>query len=203
MKVLAINSSARKDGNTEILINSLFEELSKEGIETEMVQFSGKIIEPCKACWACTGEKNCVHKNDVFRKTFEKMVQADGIILGSPVYTANISANMQAFLERAAVVTDMNQTENLLQHKVGAAVTAARRGGALNVLDAMNHFFMLQNMFVVGSSYWPMAYGQMPGDVLKDKEGMNTIKVLGQNMAYLLKALEKSRLINGQIFDKE
>lgn len=193
MKVLAINSSARKDGNTAILINTVFEELSKEGIETEMVQLSGKIIEPCKACWACGGKKNCIHKNDLFWEIFEKMTQADGMILGSPVYTANISANMQAFLERAAVVTDMNRTENLLGHKVGAAVAAARRGGALNALDAMNHFFMLQNMFVVGSSYWPMAYGQMPGDVLKDEEGVNTMKVLGQNVAYLLKALEEKR----------
>lgn len=193
MKVLAINSSARKDGNTTILINTVFEELGKEGIETEMIRLSGKIIEPCKACWACGGQKNCVHKDDLFREIFEKMLWADGIILGSPVYTANISANMQAFLERASVVTDMNRSENLLQHKVGAAVTAARRGGALSALDAMNHFFMLQDMFVVGSSYWSMAYGQMPGDVLKDEEGLNTMKALGKNMAYLLKALKERR----------
>lgn len=121
------------------------------------------------------------------------MVQVDGIILGSPVYTANISGNMQAFLERASVVTDMNQSENLLLHKVGAAVTAVRRGGALSALDAMNHFFMLKNMFAVGSSYWPMAYGKMPGEVQKDEEGLNTMKVLGRNMAYLLKALKERR----------
>lgn len=191
MKVLAINGSAREDGNTAILINTVFGELSKAGIETEMVQLSGKIIEPCKACWACGGRRNCVYKKDLFQEIFEKMTQADGIILGSPVYTANVSANMQAFLERASVVADMNQNENLFQHKVGASVTAARRGGALNALDAMNHFFMLQNMFVVGSSYWPIAYGQMPGDVQKDEEGMETMKNLGQNMAYLLKVLEE------------
>lgn len=156
MKVLAINSSARKDGNTALLINTVFEELKKEGIETEMVQLAGKVIEPCKACWACGGRKNCVHKKDLFQEIYEKMTQADGILLGSPVYTANISANMQAFLERASVVADMNRNENLLRHKVGAAVTAARRGGALNAMDAMNHFFMLQDMFIVGSSYWPM-----------------------------------------------
>ena len=165
MKVLAINGSARKDGNTSLLVNTVFEELNKEGIETEMVQLSGKIMEPCKACWACSGKKNCVHKKDLFQEIFKKMTQADGIILGSPVYTANMSANMQALLERASVVTDMNRSENLFAHKVGAAVTAARRGGALSALDSMNHFFMLQNMFVVGSSYWPIAYGQMPGDV--------------------------------------
>lgn len=159
MKVLAINSSARKDGNTAVLINTVLEELKKKGIETEMIQLAQKTIEPCKACWACGGKKNCVHQKDLFQEIYEKLVQADGIILGSPVYTANISANMQAFLERASVVADMNRSENLLRHKVGAAVTAARRGGALNALDAMNHFFMLQDMFIVGSSYWPMAYG--------------------------------------------
>ena len=193
MKVLAINGSARKDGNTAILINTVFEELHKAGIETEMVQLSGKIMEPCKACWACGGIKNCVYNKDMFQEIFEKMTQADGIILGSPVYTANISANMQAFLERASVVTDMNRNENLFQHKVGAAVTAARRGGVLTTLDAMYHFFMLQNMFVVGSSYWAFGYGQMPGDVQKDEEGLDTMRNLGQNMAYLLKALEERR----------
>ena len=146
MKVLAINGSARKDGNTALLINAVFEQLNKEGIETEMVQLSGKIMEPCKACWACSGKKNCVHKKDQFQEIFEKMTQADGIILGSPVYTANMSANMQALLERASVVTDMNRSENLFAHKAGTAVTAARRGGALSALDSMNHFFMLQNI---------------------------------------------------------
>lgn len=193
MKVLGINSSARKDSNTAILMEKVFEALNKEGIETEMIQLSGKIIEPCKACLACGGKRNCVHKKDQFQDIFEKMTQADGIILGSPVYTANISANIQALLERASVVTDMNRKENLFRHKVGAAITAARRGGALNVLDAMNHFFMLQNMFIVGSTYWPMAYGQMPGDVQKDEEGLATMSNLGQNMAYLLKALEERR----------
>ena len=160
MKVLAINGSARKDGNTALLIHKVFEELNKEGIETELIQLSGKVIEPCKACWACGGKRNCVHKKDLFQEIFEKMTQADGILLGSPVYTANISANMQALLERASVVTDMN------------------------------HFFMLQGMYIVGSSYWTMAYGQMPGDVTNDEEGLATMKYLGQNMAYLLKCLK-------------
>ncbi len=197
MKVLAINSSARKDGNTALLINTVFEELKKEGIETEMIQLAGKVIEPCKACWACGGRKNCVHKKDLFQEIYEKMIQADGILLGSPVYTANISANMQAFLERASVVADMNRKENLFRHKVGAAVTAARRGGALNALDAMNHFFMLQDMFIAGSSYWPMAYGRMPGEVKEDQEGIETMKNLGQNMAYLLISLNTAERHKG------
>lgn len=193
MKVLAINGSARKDGNTALLINTIFEELHKEGIETEMIQLADKIIEPCKACWGCSAQANCIHKNDSFYEIFEKMKQAEGIILGSPVYSTNISASMQAVLERAAVVSDMIQTENLFQYKVGASIVAARRGGALNALDTMNHFLMMRGMFIVGSSYCAIAYGQKPGDVLNDQEGMDTMKVLGQNMAYLLKALKEKQ----------
>ena len=165
MKVLGINSSARKDGNTAILMGKVLEALNRADIETEMVQLAGQMIEPCKACWACGGQGNCVHRKDIFREIFEKMKEADGILLGSPVYSANISANMQAFLERAAVVGDMNA--GLFRHKVGAAVTAARRGGALQAVDAMNHFFLNHEMFVSGAIYW--------------------------NMAYLLKALEERR----------
>ena len=187
MKVLAINSSARKDGNTAILLERVLKELRKEGIATELIQLAGQIIEPCKACWACGGQGNCVHRKDSFREIFGKMKAADGILLGSPVYSANISANMQALLERAAVVGDMNP--GLLTHKVGAAVTAVRRGGALNAVDAMNHFFLNHEMIVVGSTYWNMAYGQLPGDVEKDAEGLANMENLGKNMAWLLKAL--------------
>lgn len=187
MKVLAINSSARKDGNTAILLERVLKELRKEGIATELIQLAGQIIEPCKACWACGGQGNCVHRKDSFREIFGKMKAADGILLGSPVYSANISANMQALLERAAVVSDMNP--GLLTHKVGAAVTAVRRGGALNAVDAMNHFFLNHEMIVVGSTYWNMAYGQLPGDVEKDAEGLANMENLGKNMAWLLKAL--------------
>lgn len=187
MKVLAINSSARKDGNTAMLLGRVLEELRKEGIETELIQLAGQMIEPCKACWACGGQGNCVHRKDSFREIFDKMKAADGILLGSPVYSANISANMQALLERAAVVGDMNP--GLFTHKVGAAVVAARRGGALNAVDAMNHFFLNHEMFVVGSTYWNMAYGQIPGDVEKDTEGLANMENLGKNMAWLLKEL--------------
>ena len=191
MKVLAINSSARKDGNTAILIDHVFQELNKAGIETELVQLAGQIIEPCKACWACQGMKNCVHKKDTFCNTFEKMVEADGILLGSPVYSANVSGNMKAFLGRAAVVCDMKP--GLINHRAGAAVTAARRGGALQAVDSMNHFFLNHEMYVVGSVYWNMAYGRLPGDVLKDQEGLDNMRNLGRNMAYLMKVLQKDQ----------
>ncbi|WP_303016241.1 flavodoxin family protein [Holdemania massiliensis] len=192
MKVIGINGSARKDGNTEILMNRVFEELNKSGIETELFSFAGQIIEPCKACWACGGQKNCVHRKDRFREVFDKLKEGDGILLGSPVYSANVSANMQAFLERAAVVCDMNP--GMLTHKVGAAVAAARRGGALQTIDTMNHFFLNHEMYVVGSTYWNMAYGQMSGDVEKDQEGLENMKNLGQNMAVLLRTLSNQKL---------
>ena len=188
MKVLAINSSARKDGNTAILINTVLEELNKAGIETEMIQLAGNVIEPCKACWACGGQGNCVHRKDSFREVFEKMKEADGILLGSPVYSANVSANMQALLERAAVVADMNP--GLFTHKGGAAVAAVRRGGAMQAVDTMNHFFLNHEMIVVGSTYWNMGYGQMPGEVQKDEEGLANMRNLGQNMSYLLNTLK-------------
>ncbi len=189
MKVLAINGSARENGNTAMIIDAVFDQLRKEGIETECISLAGSTIEPCKACWACGGQGNCVHRKDKFRDIFEKMKEADGILLASPVYSANISSSMQAVLERAAVVCDMNPA--LMRHKAGASVAALRRGGALGALDAMNHFFLNHEMFVVGSTYWNMAYGQLPGDAANDEEGMRTMRNLGQNMAYLLKKLHE------------
>ena len=189
MKVLAINGSARKNGNTHILINRIFEKLSAIGIDTEAVQLADNMIQPCKACFSCGGKGNCIYQKDHFAEIFDKMKQADGIILASPVYSANISANMQAFLERAAVVCDMNGS--LLKHKIGVSVAAARRGGALNAIDAMNHFFLNHEMLVVGSTYWNMAYGQMPGDVLKDEEALANMDNLAENISWLLQKLNK------------
>lgn len=185
MKVLGISGSARKDGNTAILIKEVFKELQQAGIETELVQLADQVIEPCRACFACAKTGSCVFRNDAFVGLFDKMVKADGILLGSPVYSADISAKMKAFLERSAVVADMKP--GLLKHKVGAAVAAARRGGGITAVDTMNHFFLNHEIFVTGSTYWNMAYGKMPGDVLQDEEGINNMKNLGQNMAFLMK----------------
>lgn len=153
-----------------------------------MILLAGNVIEPCKACCPCSGHGNCVHRKDSFQEVFEKMKEVDGILLGSPVYCANVSANMQALLECAAVVADMNQ--GLFTHKVGAAVAAVRRGGAMQAVDTMNHFFLNHEMIVVGSTYWNMGYGQMPGDVCNDEEGLANMRNLGQNMSYLLNALK-------------
>lgn len=189
MKVIAINGSARKDGNTAILLNTVLSELQAAGIETEFIQLAGGTVSPCKACWACGGKGNCVHKADAFCAVFEKMKQVDGILLGSPVYSANVSASMQALLERSAVVADMNP--GLFTHKVGGAVAAVRRAGGIQAVDTMNHFFLNHEMFVAGSSYWNMGYGQLPGDVLADTEGITNMRNLGRNMAFLLDALQK------------
>lgn len=187
MKVLAINGSARKNGNTHILINRILEKLSAEGIKTQYIQFAGSFIKPCRACFACGKTGNCVQKDDIFQSVFENMKSSDGIILGSPVYSANISANMQAFLERSSVICDMNT--GLLKHKIGTGIVSARRGGALNAVDAINHFFLNHEMFVVGSTYWNMAYGQMAGDVLKDTEAILNMDNIAENMIWLLKKI--------------
>lgn len=187
MKVLAINGSARQDGNTAILINEVSKELQEAGIETELVQFAGKVIEPCRACFACAQTGSCVFIKDCFTEIFDKMKQADGILLGSPSYSADMSSSMKAFLDRAAVVIDMRP--GMLKHKVGASVAAARRAGALTAIDSMNHFFLNHEVFVVGSIYWNMAYGTQPGDVRQDEEGMANMRNLGQNMAFLLRKL--------------
>lgn len=191
MKVLAINGSSRKNGNTAIALNTILEELEKQEIETEMIQLAGTTINPCKACFTCGGKNNCTFNNDIFAEIFEKMVNSDGIILGSPVYSADVSSNIKALIDRGAVVADMNP--QILKHKIGASVVACRRGGALNAIDTLNHFFLNHEMFVVGSTYWNMVYGQMPGDVKNDEEGMANMRNLGENMAYLLKKIKERR----------
>lgn len=154
MKVIGINGSARKDGNTSLLIKAVFAELEAEGIETDLVQLHGKALEPCKACFGCGGKRQCVVTTDYFNECFAKMVEADGIVLGSPVYSADVTAGMKAFLERAGVVVATNP--GMLRHKVGASVAAVRRGGGLAAVDTMNHFLLNKEVIVVGSTYWNM-----------------------------------------------
>ncbi len=189
MKVVGISGSSRKNGNTAIIIKTIFEELSKAGIETELIQLADIDIQPCRACFACKGKKNCVFKNDGFIGVFNSMVEADGIILGSPVYSADVSSKMKAFLDRGGVVVATNP--GLLKHKVGASVAAVRRAGGMTAVDTMNHFMLNKEMIVVGSTYWNMVYGREIGDVLNDEEGMANMRNLGQNMAWFLKRLDK------------
>ncbi len=185
MKVLGINGSSRKDGNTAIIIGKVFEELNKEDIEIELIQLADYDIQPCRGCFACKGRGNCVFAKDGFAYIFSQMVEADGIILGSPVYSADVSARMKAFLERGGVVVATNP--GLLRHKVGASVAAVRRGGGMTTVDTMNHFMLNKEMIIVGSTYWNIVYGKNIGDVLSDDEGMANMHNLGENMAWLIK----------------
>jgi len=189
MKVVAFNGSARKDGNTAILIGYVLKELEKEGIATELVQLSGSRIHGCIACMKCFENKDqrCSVKDDIANDCIEKMLVADGIILGSPTYFANVSTEMKALIDRAGMVSRANA--DMLARKVGAAVVAARRAGAIHVFNSLNHFFFIGQMIVPGSSYWNVGMGRQKGEVEKDDEGIQTMKNLGRNMAWLLKKI--------------
>jgi multimeric flavodoxin WrbA len=187
MKVVAFNGSARKNGNTSILISHVFQALEKEGIDTALVQLAGKKIRGCIACMKCfeNKDKRCSVTDDDLNACIEKMIAADGIILGSPTYFANISTEMKALIDRSGMVGIANG--RMFKRKVGAAVVAVRRGGSIHAFNAINHFFFIEEMIVPGSVYWNMGFGLDKGDVEKDDEGVNTMKILGENMAWLLK----------------
>jgi len=191
MKVVAFNGSARKDGNTAILVNTVFRELKKAGIATELVQLSGKKLRGCTACNKCfqNQDRRCAVKGDILNECIEKMLEADGIILASPTYFADVSTEMKALIDRAGFVAKANQ--DMFRRKVGAAVVAVRRGGAIHAFDTMNHFFFISQMIVPGSSYWNVGIGLAPGDVKSDDEGTMTMQTLGSNMAWLLKKINE------------
>jgi len=188
MKVVGFNGSPRKEGNTYHAITAVFRELEKEGIETELVQLGSAEIKGCRACYKCFEKKNrrCI-QDDSLNPFIEKMVESDGIIIGSPTYFSNVSTEVKALIDRAGLVARAN--DYLLKRKVGAAVVAARRAGATHVYSSINFFFGIGQMIIPGSSYWNLAIGRDPGDILKDDEGMATFRDLGQNMAWLLKKL--------------
>lgn len=189
MKVVGFSSSPRKDGNTSILLKTVFAELESQGIETELIQMAGSKVHGCIACYGCfkTKDKKCVVKDDPMNDYIAKMVEADGIILGSPTYFADITPEMKCLIDRAGFVARAN--DYLLKYKAGAAVMSVRRGGAIHAFDTMNHFLHYMQMFLVGATYWNMVYGRDIGEVAKDDEGIQNMKVLGQNMAWLLKKI--------------
>lgn len=189
MKAVAFNGSPRKDGNTFRLIQHLFAALGKEGVETELVQVGGKAIRGCTACYACFQNKNgrCVQEGDIVNECIEKMRQADGIVLASPTYFADVTSELKALIDRAGFVA--KACDSLLRRKVGAAVVAVRRAGAIHVFDTINHFFLIQQMVIPGSSYWNLGIGREKGEVDKDEEGIRTMTALGENMAWAMKKL--------------
>jgi len=189
MKVVAINGSARKEGNTFILLNVVMDELKKEGIETEIHSLSGKPIQGCIACYQCFQNKNrkCAVDKDAANEFIGLMEKGEGILLGSPTYFADVSAGMRALIERAGLVSRAN--DYMYKHKVGAGVIAVRRAGAIPAFNSLNLFFHYNQMVMPGSSYWSMAIGRNIGEVKQDAEGMQIMKTLGQNMAWLMKKL--------------
>ena len=191
MKVVAFNGSARKDGNTAILLRRVLAELEAEGIETELVQLAGKHFAGCTACLKCaeTRDQRCSGlRDDGVNACIQKMLAADGIIIGSPTYYANCTATTQALMERAGYA--IRKSGGLLARKVGAAVIAVRRGGAIHAFDSVGHWFQINEMILVGSSYWNIGIGREVGDVEGDTEGLETMTTLGRNMAWLLHKLE-------------
>ncbi len=189
MKVVAFNGSPRRTGNTSSLINIVLDELRSEGIGTELYQLGTEPIHGCIACYKCfeNKDKNCSVKNDSVNAYISKMLEAEGIILGSPTYFSDVSASMKALIERAGMVAKAN--EDMFKGKVGAAVVAVRRAGATHVFSTLNYFFLIGQMIVPGSSYWNLGIGLETGDVERDDEGINTMRVLGKNMAWLLKKI--------------
>jgi len=189
MKVVAFNGSARKDGNTKILIDTVFAELKKEKIKTELVSLAGKKIRGCTACGKCfkNQDRRCAVKSDIVNNCIEKMLEADGIILASPTYFTDVSAEMKGLIDRAGFVAKANQ--DMFRRKVGASVVAVRRAGGIHAFDTMNHFFFISQMVVPGSSYWNIGLGLAPGDVKGDEEGLMTMQTLGKNMAWLLRKI--------------
>jgi multimeric flavodoxin WrbA len=189
MKVCAFNGSPRPKGNTFLLLSIVLEELKKEGIDTEIVQVGGKPIQGCLACFQCYKNKDrrCAVDSDRFNGHFAKMVEADGILLGTPTYFSDVSSWMKALIERAGFVGRAN--DGLLRRKVAAGVAAVRRAGAIHALSSMNHFFLHGEMIVPGSTYWNLGIGREEGEVTKDEEGVQTMKALGRNMAWLMKKL--------------
>ena len=189
MKIIAFNGSARKDGNTAILIRRVLQVLESEGVETELIQLAGEQIRGCMACGTCRNVKNkqCKIVNDNVNTYILKMAEADGIILGSPTYFSMMSPEMKALIDRTGYVARAN--DDMFKRKVGAAVVAVRRAGGIPTFDAINHFFLISQMIVPGSSYWNVGIGLEKGDVEKDEEGIKTMEDLGTNMAWLIKKL--------------
>ncbi len=189
MKVVAFNGSARKNGNTAMMVKWVFSRLEAEGIQTEMVQLAGTRPSGCVACYKCKKNKDgrCAVDDDVVNSCIEKMEQAQGIVLASPTYFANVSTEMKALIDRAGMVARVNG--DMFRRKVGAAVVAARRGGAIHVFNSINHFFFIGQMVVPGSSYWNMGCGLDKGEVEKDREARATMETLGENMAWVMKRL--------------
>lgn len=192
MKVIAINGSPKAEGNTYHALKMVTDELENQGISTEIIHIGNKVIRGCIACGGCIKNQNekCVIDDEV-NDIIQKMKYSDGIIIGSPVYYASIAGTMKCFLDRAFYTAGANG--GLFRHKIGASIAAVRRSGEVATFDHLNHYFTVGEMFVVPSNYWNVIHGRLPGEVVHDGEGVQTMRVLGKNMAFLLKSIENNK----------
>lgn len=185
MKVIAFNGSPNANGNTFYAIRLVADELELEGISCEIVQVGNHVIRGCTGCNGCmrNGDDRCVFDTDSVNEWISKMKDADGIIIGSPVYFSGIAGTMKSFLDRAFYVA----SRGMLRHKVGASVVAVRRSGGVTTFDQLNHYINYAQMLVPTSNYWNVIHGRTPGEAVQDDEGRQIMRVLGKNMAWLLK----------------
>ncbi|KRQ87838.1 2-amino-4-deoxychorismate dehydrogenase [Caloramator mitchellensis] len=194
MKVVAFNGSPKKEGNTYTALSIVGEELKKEGIEFEIIHVGDKLIRGCIACGMCFKNKNerCAIDDEV-NEWIQKMKEADGIVLGSPVHYSSIAATMKAFLDRAFYVASANG--GLFRYKVGASVVAVRRSGGVTTFNQLNNYINYAEMFIPSSNYWNVIHGAKPSEALQDEEGVQIMRILGKNMAHLLKSLKSAEKI--------
>lgn len=191
MKVIAINGSPKAEGNTYHALKIVAEELAKENIDTQIVHIGNKNIRGCLACGGCAKNKNerCTIDDQV-NEVLQKLKQADGILIGSPVYYAAMAGTLKCFLDRTFYTAGANG--GLLRHKVGASVVAVRRSGEVATFDQLNHYFTISEMFLATSNYWNVIHGRLPGEALQDDEGVQTMRVLARNMAFLMKIVTRN-----------
>lgn len=189
MKVIAINGSPHKEGNTNLALQALSDELLREGIQTEILHIGGHAIHGCMACGVCYKRKNnqCAI-DDLLNDVFEQI--ADAIVLGTPVYYAGIAGTMKCFCDRLFYVSGANG--NRFKGKIGASVVALRRGGASAAFAGLNYYFQMSQMITAGSSYWNSVHGRLPGEAECDTEGLQTMRNLARNIAYLLKLKDEA-----------
>jgi multimeric flavodoxin WrbA len=189
MRVLGISGSPRRDGNTDILVNMALDVLAAEGIETEFLSLADRPIKPCVACRGClrSDTMRCVQEDPAFEGILDKFAAADGILIGSPVYFGSATPQIMALLDRVGYVA--RKYPQLLRRKVGAAIVVARRAGQNFTFAQLNYFFLISEMIVPGSTYWNVAFGREKGEVRNDTEGVETVKNLAGNMAWLMKKL--------------
>ncbi|MBL4933525.1 flavodoxin family protein [Clostridium paridis] len=189
MKVLLINGSPKAKGCTYTALSEVAKELEKENIETEIFHVGSQPIRGCMACGGCgrNGDGKCVFNDDTVNIAIEKIKEADGLIFGSPVHYAAPSGLITSFLDRVFYAG------NCFENKPGAAIVSCRRGGSTAAFDQLNKYFTISNMPVVSSQYWNMVHGNTPEEVVQDLEGMQTMRTLGRNMAWLLKCIQAGK----------